>query len=80
MHNYALINITYTECSVNLNPDGSCKEGALPEDCCECDTTGNATHAFYKTQSGECKRKFSITGSTLHVVQLAAERIINQLE
>ena len=27
-------------------------------ECCDCDTTGNATHAFYRTTTGECKRKF----------------------
>ena len=42
---------------MNVNLDGSCKEGTSGEDCCECDTTGNKTHAFYKTPGGECKRK-----------------------
>lgn len=48
----------YTECNINLADDGiGCKEGSLLLDCCECDTEGNETHAFYKTKSGECKRK-----------------------
>ena len=46
-----------TECQANLKPDGTCAEGALEPDCCECDTTGNATHAFYKNENDECIRK-----------------------
>ena len=49
----------YTECNANLNPDGTCAEGALEPDCCECDTDRNAIHTFYKTASGECIRKYS---------------------
>ena len=40
-----------------MKPDGTCAEGALEPDCCECDTTGNATHAFYKNENDECIRK-----------------------
>ena len=50
----------YAECTASLNPDGTCAEGALEPDCCECDTTGNETHAFYKTPSGECKREYTM--------------------
>jgi hypothetical protein len=46
------------ECRTNLKPDGTCAEGALAPDCCECDTTGNATHAFYKNENDECIRKY----------------------
>ena len=42
--------------SNTIDDDGNCKEGYLPEDCCNCDTTGNATHAFYE-DNGECIRK-----------------------
>ena len=47
-----------TECDVNLKPDGTCAEGALEPDCCECNTTGNATHAFYKNKDDKCIRKY----------------------
>ena len=49
--------IMYIECEANLKPDGTCAEGTLEPDCCECDTTGNATHAFYKNENDECLRK-----------------------
>ena len=48
-----------TECDANREPDGTCAEGALEPDCCECDTIGNATHAFYKNENDECIRKHS---------------------
>ena len=41
-----------TECSVNINPDGSCKEGALPEDCCKC------REGFQPDENGECSKFF----------------------
>ena len=42
----------------NLGGCLTCLAGftGAPE-CCECDTTGNATYAFYKTPNGECKRE-----------------------
>ena len=55
--------ITLAFCKNNCAETGSsgcitCKTGYISEpECCECDTTGNATHAFYKTPSEECKRK-----------------------
>ena len=46
------------ECITNQKANGTCQEGALEPDCCECDTIGNATHAFYKTRCGDCLREF----------------------
>ena len=71
-----------------MNPDGTCAEGALAPDCCECDTTGNATHAFYKTPSGECKRECwlkSVTTKDLYhssyteLLQLSARTTVLQM-
>ena len=36
----------------------SCQVGYISEPkCCNCDTIGNETHAFYKTPDGKCLRK-----------------------
>ena len=35
----------------------TCNPGYIsPPECCDCDTVGNATHAFYKTPTNECLR------------------------
>ena len=39
----------------------TCKDGYVDEpECCDCDTEGNSTHAYYRTDTGECKRKLHI--------------------
>ena len=35
-----------------------CQVGYVSEpECCDCDTTGNETHAFYRAADGRCLRK-----------------------
>ena len=49
--------IIVIECDGNFDPNGDCKEGYLAPDCCNCDPTGNDTHAFYEDDNGQCIRK-----------------------
>ena len=45
--------------AIGNNGCDRCDVGYVAEpECCDCDTTGNDTHAFYKTSTGECKREF----------------------
>ena len=47
----------------------SCKIGYVSEpECCDCDTIGNETHAFYRTTDGKCLCKsylFLTNGTTV---------------
>ena len=60
MHNNM---ITVAFCKLNCAVRGdngcdTCKAGYVDEpECCDCDTQGNSTHAYYRTDSDECKRK-----------------------
>ena len=49
--------IIVIECDGNFDASGNCKEGYLAPDCCNCDPTGNDTHAFYEDDNGQCIRK-----------------------
>ena len=41
----------------------SCKVGYVSAPvCCDCDTIGNETHAFYRTPDGKCLRKLCLNG------------------
>ena len=53
-------------CKLNCDERGekgcdSCIVGyvSVPE-CCDCDTIGNETHAFYRTPDGKCLRKLCL--------------------
>ena len=48
----------YIGCAGNVIDDiGTCADGYIEVDCCDCDTTGNDTVAFYKDDQGKCRRK-----------------------
>ena len=38
-----------------------CNVGYVSEpECCDCDTIGNESHAFYRTSDGRCLRKLCL--------------------